>query len=82
MDGLQVLGEIKQRFFHFPVMMVTAYADDTGKPAYMADLRAFRPVPPARHLAGVNPFPVHCSGPPKTAQMGKQTRWFAPSHCK
>ncbi len=28
MDGLQLLGEIKQRFPHIPVMMVTAYGDD------------------------------------------------------
>ena len=28
MDGLQLLGEIKQRFPAIPVMMVTAYGDD------------------------------------------------------
>jgi CheY-like chemotaxis protein len=28
MDGLSLLGEIKQRFPNFPVMMVTAYGDD------------------------------------------------------
>ena len=28
MDGLQLLGEIKQRFPTLPVMMVTAYGDD------------------------------------------------------
>jgi CheY-like chemotaxis protein len=28
MDGLQLLAEIKQRFPHLPVMMVTAYGDD------------------------------------------------------
>jgi CheY-like chemotaxis protein len=28
MDGLQLLGEIKQRFLDLPVMMVTAYGDD------------------------------------------------------
>src|SRR3984893_4249950 len=28
MDGLQLLGEIKQRFLNLPVMMVTAYGDD------------------------------------------------------
>jgi CheY-like chemotaxis protein len=28
MDGLQLLGEIKERFPDFPVMMVTAYGDD------------------------------------------------------
>jgi CheY-like chemotaxis protein len=28
MDGLQLLGEIKQRFRDIPVMMVTAYGDD------------------------------------------------------
>jgi CheY-like chemotaxis protein len=27
-DGLQMLGEIKQRFPDQPVMMVTAYGDD------------------------------------------------------
>ncbi len=28
MDGLELLGEIKQRFPDLPVMMVTAYGDD------------------------------------------------------
>jgi CheY-like chemotaxis protein len=28
MDGLQLLGEIKQRFPDLPVMMVTAHGDD------------------------------------------------------
>jgi CheY-like chemotaxis protein len=28
MDGLTLLGEIKQRFPNLPVMMVTAYGDD------------------------------------------------------
>jgi CheY-like chemotaxis protein len=28
MDGLTLLGEIKQRFPHLPVVMVTAYGDD------------------------------------------------------
>ena len=28
MDGLQLLGEVKQRFPDLPVMMVTAYGDD------------------------------------------------------
>jgi CheY-like chemotaxis protein len=28
MDGLQLLGEIKQRYPELPVMMVTAYGDD------------------------------------------------------
>jgi CheY-like chemotaxis protein len=28
MDGLELLGEIKQRFPQLPVMMVTAYGDD------------------------------------------------------
>jgi CheY-like chemotaxis protein len=28
MDGLQLLGKIKQRFPELPVMMVTAYGDD------------------------------------------------------
>lgn len=28
MDGLRLLHEIKQRWPHFPVMMVTAYGDD------------------------------------------------------
>jgi two-component system, response regulator, stage 0 sporulation protein F len=28
MDGLQLLGQIKQRFPDMPVMMVTAYGDD------------------------------------------------------
>jgi DNA-binding NtrC family response regulator len=28
MDGLELLGEIKQRRPHLPVVMVTAYGDD------------------------------------------------------
>ena len=28
MDGITLLGEIKQRFLELPVMMVTAYGDD------------------------------------------------------
>jgi two-component system, response regulator, stage 0 sporulation protein F len=28
MNGLQLLGEIKQRFLDLPVIMVTAYGDD------------------------------------------------------
>jgi CheY-like chemotaxis protein len=28
MDGLKLLGEIKQRFPDLPVMMITAYSDD------------------------------------------------------
>ena len=28
MDGLDLLGEIKQRYPELPVMMVTAYGDD------------------------------------------------------
>jgi CheY-like chemotaxis protein len=28
MDGLQLLGEIKERFPDLPVMMLTAYGDD------------------------------------------------------
>jgi CheY-like chemotaxis protein len=28
MDGLDLLGEIKQRFPSLPVMMITAYGDD------------------------------------------------------
>jgi CheY-like chemotaxis protein len=28
MDGMQLLGEIKQRFPDLPVMMITAYGDD------------------------------------------------------
>jgi len=28
MDGLQLLGEIKQRFPNLPIMMVTAYGDE------------------------------------------------------
>jgi len=31
MDGLQMLGEIRQRFPDLPVMMVTAYDDDERK---------------------------------------------------
>jgi CheY-like chemotaxis protein len=33
MDGLQLLGEIKQRFPDLPVMMVTAYGDDERRRA-------------------------------------------------
>ena len=32
MDGLQLLGEIKQRFPDLPVMMVTAYGDAERRP--------------------------------------------------
>ena len=32
MDGLQLLGEIKQRFPDLPVMMVTAYGDQWAAP--------------------------------------------------
>jgi CheY-like chemotaxis protein len=28
MDGLDLLGEIKQRYLEMPVMMVTVYGDD------------------------------------------------------
>jgi two-component system, response regulator, stage 0 sporulation protein F len=28
MDGLTLLSEVKNRFLHLPVMMVTAYGDD------------------------------------------------------
>jgi CheY-like chemotaxis protein len=31
MDGLHLLGEIKQRFRDIPVMMVTAYGDDARR---------------------------------------------------
>jgi CheY-like chemotaxis protein len=33
MDGLELLGEIKQRFPDLPVMMVTAYGDDERRRA-------------------------------------------------
>ena len=33
MDGLQLLGEIKERFPDLPVMMVTAYGDDERRRA-------------------------------------------------
>ena len=33
MDGLQLLGEIKERFPGLPVMMVTAYGDDERRRA-------------------------------------------------
>ena len=36
MDGLQLLGEIKQRFPDLPVMMVTAYGDDERRRQGMA----------------------------------------------
>ena len=36
MDGLQLLGEIKQRFPDLPVMMVTAYGDDERRRQRMA----------------------------------------------
>ena len=32
MDGLELLGEIKQRRPDLPVMMVTAYGDDERRP--------------------------------------------------
>ena len=40
MDGLQLLGEIKQRFPDLPVMMVTAYGDDERR-RHASDLGAF-----------------------------------------
>jgi CheY-like chemotaxis protein len=39
MDGLQLLGEIKQRRPDLPVMMVTAYGDDERR--RRAELGAF-----------------------------------------
>ena len=39
MDGLQLLGEIKQRFPDLPVMMITAYGDDERR-RRADDLRA------------------------------------------
>ena len=40
MDGLQLLGEIKQRFPDLPVMMVTAYGDDERR-SHASELGAF-----------------------------------------
>ena len=40
MDGLHLLGEIKQRFPDIPVMMVTAYGDDERR-RRAGDLGAF-----------------------------------------
>jgi CheY-like chemotaxis protein len=40
MDGLTLLGEIKQRFPDLPVMMVTAY-DDNDRKRRASDLGAF-----------------------------------------
>src|SRR5439155_2185589 len=40
MDGLQLLGEIKQRRPDLPVMMVTAYGDDERR-RYASELGAF-----------------------------------------
>ena len=40
MDGLQLLGEVKQRFPELPVMMVTAYGDDERR-RRASDLGAF-----------------------------------------
>jgi CheY-like chemotaxis protein len=40
MDGLQLLGEVKQRFPDMPVMMVTAYGDDERR-RRARDLGAF-----------------------------------------
>jgi CheY-like chemotaxis protein len=37
MDGLQLLGEIKQRFPDLPVMMVTAYGDDERRQRAVAN---------------------------------------------
>jgi DNA-binding response OmpR family regulator len=39
MDGLTLLGEIRQRFPDLPVMMVTAY-DDEGRKRRASDLGA------------------------------------------
>ncbi len=41
MDGLQLLGEIRQRFPELPVMMVTAYDDDQRK-RQASDLGAYQ----------------------------------------
>src|SRR5438067_13231845 len=40
MDGLQLLGEIKQRRADLPVMMVTAYGDDERR-RHASELGAF-----------------------------------------
>jgi CheY-like chemotaxis protein len=40
MDGLELLGQIKQRFPELPVMMVTAYGDDERR-RRASDLGAF-----------------------------------------
>jgi CheY-like chemotaxis protein len=41
MDGLQLLGEIKQRFPDLPVMMVTAYDEDERR-RRASELGAFK----------------------------------------
>ena len=49
MDGLQLLGEIKQRHPNLPVMMVTAYGDDERR-RRASELGAFEFITkPARH---------------------------------
>ena len=44
MDGLELLGEIKQRFPNLPVMMVTAYGDDDRR-RRARELGAFEFIP-------------------------------------
>jgi CheY-like chemotaxis protein len=42
MDGLQLLGEIKERFPDLPVMMVTAYGDDERRRRVRHEASRFR----------------------------------------
>jgi len=44
MDGLELLGEIKQRRSNLPVMMVTAYGDDDRR-RRARELGAFEFIP-------------------------------------
>ena len=61
MDGLQLLGEIKERFPDLPVMMVTAYGDDERR-RRAGELGAFefltKPVDFDRLKAQLRPLPA------------------------
>ena len=61
MDGLQLLGEIKERFPDLPVMMVTAYGDDERR-RRASELGAFefltKPVDFDRLKAQLRQLPV------------------------
>jgi Response regulator receiver domain len=82
MDGLQLLGEIKQRFPDLPVMMVTAYGDDARRrqaTEYGADKCGSCP---ARHSRNKHMQDARCSGSqPRIARSSPEPPQAAyPSH--